>query len=133
MESGAATLRNAGDLVRNRLINRSNWHGLSGHRHQAEANGERRGSKHFHRYFLFLSRFAATRHNVLRKQHSGPITPKRIGLTSGGDASDAGASPNDADAKACAHGGPNGPPQASDDRRRLASRPLIPGFRHARA
>jgi hypothetical protein len=79
----------------------------------------------------FSSRFAAMRHNILRKQHSGPITPKRFGLTSGGDASDAGANPNDADPNAC--DGPNGPLQASDDRRRPASLPLIPGFRHARA
>jgi hypothetical protein len=80
-----------------------------------------------------FSRFAAKRRNDLRKQHSGLLTPKRIGLTSGGDANDAGASPNDADANACANDGPSEPPQASDDRRRPASLPLIPRFRHARA
>lgn len=86
------------------------------------------------------------RHNDLRKQYCGPVTPN--GLTNGGPtsgdgasdagasggdatnddgASDGGASPNDADANDHA----NAPAPASPDQHRPVSLPLIPHLRYA--
>jgi hypothetical protein len=59
VEAGATALRDADDFVRSGFISLVNRHRLGGHRHQTEADSERRCSKQFHGHFLSSDSAAA--------------------------------------------------------------------------
>ncbi len=132
VHAGAAALGNAGDLVGNRLVDRSDRHGLSGRHHQA--NGERGCSNYLHECFLIPRASRDAANSGLRTQHGRLVTPDCQLLTSDDGANDGDAIPSDAGASvlACASDddGPSGPPLASDDRLRPVSRRLIRGRHH---
>jgi uncharacterized membrane protein YgcG len=126
--TGPTTLRNQCDIARGGFFDRIYRHRLGGHRHEAEADGERRCSKHFHR---LSSIFAAMRQirpyaNNVTMWYLRHLISSNGGASgggaSGGDATGGDASPNDGGANPSDGGAdPSGGGASPND---VASAPL---------
>jgi uncharacterized membrane protein YgcG len=122
--TGPTTLRNQCDIARSGFFDRIHRHRLGGHRHEAEANGERRCSKHFHR---LSSPFAAMRQiriyaDNVTTWYLRNVISSNGGANSGGGASGGDASPNDGGASPSDGGAdPSGGGASPND---VASAPL---------